>query len=139
MSSLLDYTNQIRDTYQSKLDVKQNHIMTVLTVVTTVFMPLTLIVGWYGMDKGGFNLGLEAHMNNAHLVFARACSEPNPDVHSGWSWKKLNETCWDLLKSGRINCEDIIDPVVSFEEAGDAYRTYLIEKPAESVKLGVVF
>ncbi|ETP71784.1 Mg2+/Co2+ transporter [Lachnospiraceae bacterium JC7] len=50
VSSLLDYSNQIRDTYQSRLDVKQNHIMTVLTVVTTVFMPLTLIVGWYGMN-----------------------------------------------------------------------------------------
>ena len=50
MNSLLDYTNQIRDTYQSRLDVKQNRIMTVLTVVTTVFMPLTLIVGWYGMN-----------------------------------------------------------------------------------------
>ena len=24
--------------------------MTLLTVVTTVFMPLTLIVGWYGMN-----------------------------------------------------------------------------------------
>ena len=50
MNSLLDYTNQIRDTYQSRLDVKQNRIMTVLTVVTTVFMPLTLIAGWYGMN-----------------------------------------------------------------------------------------
>ena len=50
VNSLLDYTNQIRDTYQSKLDVKQNRIMTVLTVVTTIFMPLTLIVGWYGMN-----------------------------------------------------------------------------------------
>ena len=50
VNSLLDYSNQIRDTYQSRLDVKQNRIMTVLTVVTTVFMPLTLIVGWYGMN-----------------------------------------------------------------------------------------
>ena len=50
VNSLLDYTNQIRDTYQSRLDVKQNRIMTVLTVVTTIFMPLTLIVGWYGMN-----------------------------------------------------------------------------------------
>lgn len=50
VNSLLEYTNQIRDTYQSRLDVKQNRIMTVLTVVTTVFMPLTLIVGWYGMN-----------------------------------------------------------------------------------------
>ncbi|MCR4589242.1 MAG: magnesium transporter CorA [Lachnospiraceae bacterium] len=50
VNSLLDYSNQIRDTYQSRLDVKQNRIMTVLTVVTTIFMPLTLIVGWYGMN-----------------------------------------------------------------------------------------
>ena len=50
VNALLDYTNQIRDTYQSQLDVKQNRIMTVLTVVTTIFMPLTLIVGWYGMN-----------------------------------------------------------------------------------------
>ena len=50
VNSLLDYTVQIRDTYQSRLDVKQNHIMTVLTIVTTVFMPLTLIVGRYGMN-----------------------------------------------------------------------------------------
>ena len=50
VNSLLDYTSQIRDTYESRLDVKQNRIMTVLTVVTTIFMPLTLIVGWYGMN-----------------------------------------------------------------------------------------
>ena len=30
--------------------IKQNRIMTILTVVTTIFMPLTLIAGWYGMN-----------------------------------------------------------------------------------------
>ena len=50
VTDLRDYTMQIRDTYESRLDVKQNGIMTVLTVVTTIFMPLTLIVGWYGMN-----------------------------------------------------------------------------------------
>jgi len=49
-SSLRDYTMQVRDLYQAQLDIKQNRIMTVLTVVTTIFMPLTLIVGWYGMN-----------------------------------------------------------------------------------------
>lgn len=49
-SSLRDYTMQLRDLYKAQLDVKQNRIMTVLTVVTTIFMPLTLIVGWYGMN-----------------------------------------------------------------------------------------
>ena len=49
-ASLRDYTMQLRDLYKAHLDIKQNRIMTVLTVVTTVFMPLTLIVGWYGMN-----------------------------------------------------------------------------------------
>ena len=49
-AALRDYSVQLRDLYQSQLDVKQNRIMTVLTVVTTIFMPLTLIVGWYGMN-----------------------------------------------------------------------------------------
>ena len=48
--SLRDYTMQLRDLYKAQLDIKQNRIMTVLTVVTTIFMPLTLIVGWYGMN-----------------------------------------------------------------------------------------
>ena len=45
-----DHAAQIRDIYKSYLDIKQNRIMTVLTIVTTVFMPLTLIAGWYGMN-----------------------------------------------------------------------------------------
>lgn len=45
-----EHTAQIRDIYKSHLDIKQNRIMTVLTIVTTVFMPLTLIAGWYGMN-----------------------------------------------------------------------------------------
>ena len=48
--SLRDYTMQLRDLYKAHLDLKQNRIMTVLMVVTTIFMPLTLIVGWYGMN-----------------------------------------------------------------------------------------
>ena len=49
-TSLSDYTMQLRDQYKADLDIKQNRIMTILTVVTTIFMPLTLIVGWYGMN-----------------------------------------------------------------------------------------
>ena len=50
VSSLLDYSIQIQDNYKSKQADKQNRIITVLTVVTTIFMPLTLIAGWYGMN-----------------------------------------------------------------------------------------
>ena len=50
VSSLLDYTIQIQENYKSRQTDKQNRIITVLTVVTTIFMPLTLIAGWYGMN-----------------------------------------------------------------------------------------
>lgn len=49
-SSLSDYTAQIRDLNQAQTDVKQNRTMTILTVITSIFMPLTLITGWYGMN-----------------------------------------------------------------------------------------
>lgn len=49
-SSVADHASQIRDIYMSSLDVKQNRIMTILTVVTSIFLPLTLIAGWYGMN-----------------------------------------------------------------------------------------
>ena len=49
-TSLRDHCNQVRDLYNAQLGVKQNRIMTLLTVVTTIFMPLTLIAGWYGMN-----------------------------------------------------------------------------------------
>ena len=49
-NSLNDYTIQIRDLQKTYMDIKQNRIITILTVVTTIFMPLTLIAGWYGMN-----------------------------------------------------------------------------------------
>ena len=50
VASLREHTMQVRDLHHSQLEVKQNKVMTILTVVSTIFMPLTLIVGWYGMN-----------------------------------------------------------------------------------------
>ena len=41
---------QLRDLIQSAIDVRQNRIMALLTVITSIFLPLTLIAGWYGMN-----------------------------------------------------------------------------------------
>jgi len=48
--NLREYTLQIREMYQARTAERQNKIMQFLTVVTTIFMPLTLITGWYGMN-----------------------------------------------------------------------------------------
>ena len=50
ISSLRDYTVQLRDLFSTQLDIRQNRTMSILTVVTTIFLPLTLIAGWYGMN-----------------------------------------------------------------------------------------
>ncbi len=47
---LQEYTVQLRETHDAMLDYNLNNIMKFFTVITTVFMPLTLIVGWYGMN-----------------------------------------------------------------------------------------
>ena len=50
VSLLREYILQIREMYQSQIDIAQNRTMGILTVVTTIFLPLTLLVGWYGMN-----------------------------------------------------------------------------------------
>lgn len=47
---LREYCMQVREVYQSQVEIRQNKIMKILTIVTTIFLPLTLIVGWYGMN-----------------------------------------------------------------------------------------
>lgn len=47
---LREYAAKIWETYQAAIDIRQNRVMQLLTVVTTIFMPLTLITGWYGMN-----------------------------------------------------------------------------------------
>ncbi len=41
---------QLRELYQSNLDLKLNTTMKLFTVITAIFSPLTLITGWYGMN-----------------------------------------------------------------------------------------
>ena len=49
-SHLLEYAQQVKDAYQAQVDAKQNSNMQFLTVISTIFFPLTLITGWFGMN-----------------------------------------------------------------------------------------
>jgi threonine dehydrogenase-like Zn-dependent dehydrogenase len=95
-------------------------------------------VGWARAFSGTLDLGKEAHFNNAVLVFSRASSEPNRD-HPRWDRRRIANSCWSMLASGAIDCEKIIDPVVSFDEAPGAYEEYVDRNPQKSVKLGIAF
>ena len=83
-------------------------------------------------------LGREAHFNNAKIVFSRACSEPLPD-YPRWNRRRIEDVCWHMLTTGYLNCEDIIYPVVPFEESDKDYVKYIVDEPQLSIKMGVKF
>jgi len=50
LESYREFSSDIRDNYISISSDKMNNIMMTLTVITTIFMPLTFIAGLYGMN-----------------------------------------------------------------------------------------
>lgn len=64
--NLRDYVTQMREACQAQIDIEQNNLMRFFTVITAVFLPLTLMVGWYGMN---FQNMPELSMEYAYPVF----------------------------------------------------------------------
>jgi len=87
---------------------------------------------------GGLNFGREAHFNYGKMMFSRAGSEPCPD-YPRWNRRRIEETCWEMLMNGYLNCEDIIFPVVPFERSDEAFMKYVDKEPHLGIKLGVEF
>ena len=50
VKQLRDYVVQLQESYDAMLSYNLNNIMKLFTVITTIFLPLSLIVGWYGMN-----------------------------------------------------------------------------------------
>ncbi|MBQ7203142.1 MAG: hypothetical protein IJS03_03880 [Eubacterium sp.] len=48
--TLSSSVTHLQDAYSASLDLKLNNTMKYFTVLTSIFFPLTLIVGWYGMN-----------------------------------------------------------------------------------------
>lgn len=68
---LLEYAQQVKEAYQAQIDARQNSNMQFLTVLSTIFFPLTLITGWFGMnfrDMPGLDNGYPAVMALSVIV-----------------------------------------------------------------------
>ena len=48
--NLREHLTQVREAFQNQLDISLNETMRFFTVITAIFLPLTLIAGWYGMN-----------------------------------------------------------------------------------------
>jgi magnesium transporter len=60
-----DLFSDIMDIYLSTLSLKMNEVMKVLTIISTIFIPLTFIAGVYGMN---FDLMPELRWKYGYLV-----------------------------------------------------------------------
>jgi magnesium transporter len=58
-----DLTSGLMDIYINTLNTRMNEVMKVLTVISTIFIPLTFIVGVYGMN---FEFMPELHWENGY-------------------------------------------------------------------------
>lgn len=96
------------------------------------------LCGWFKECHIPINLGREGHFNQQNVFFSRACSDPNRD-YPRWSFERICKESWKLMASGKINCENIVFPVVKFAECDKEYKHYIIEHPEESIKMGVEF
>jgi threonine dehydrogenase-like Zn-dependent dehydrogenase len=93
------------------------------------------VVGWYKECKGGLHLGMETHFNQLNLIFSRACSEPNRE-YPRWDFDRICAACWNMLSNQMFDCEEMVDPVVSFDEAPGMYMSINAD-PSSSIKMGI--
>ncbi len=85
--------------------------------------------------SAGLDLGAEAHMNRAKIVFTRACSNPNPD-HPRWHEDRIRETVWDFIQRGALKGERIVDAPALFAELHTVYPEIALH-PDRHIKLSV--
>ena len=64
-----DLAGEIRAGFQERIEVRQNNVMSMLTIVETVFTPLVLVTGWYGMN---FVNMPELKLHDAYFIVAAA-------------------------------------------------------------------
>ena len=73
VESYRDVTSGLMEMYLSALGMRTNEIMRVLTVISSIFIPLTFVAGLYGMnfdyDGGKMPLNMpELHFPHGYLI-----------------------------------------------------------------------
>ncbi len=70
IDNLRDLTTGVLDTYLSVVNNNMNNIMKTLTIFTTLFLPLTFITGFFGMNF--FSTTIDTHLLSGWASFALA-------------------------------------------------------------------
>ncbi|HEX2032760.1 MAG TPA: zinc-binding alcohol dehydrogenase [Chloroflexota bacterium] len=95
------------------------------------------LLSYYADEARGLYLGEEFHLNRLQLVSCRSESQPLRDA-PGWTLERLAQIALLWLTSGRLRTDGILTPIVTLDEAPEAFRQ-VDEHPETSIKLGVRF
>ncbi len=147
--NLREYSLQIRELYQTQIQMRQNKVMQLLTVVTTIFMPLTLLTGWYGMN---FDRMPELHWEFGYAVvigisvilviveiwyFKKRAGFYKKKKIFALLWKNPSIFCiiiiyiWNLQERGRgkMQNQNLLQILDSLDDTG----VYVIEKATRTL------
>lgn len=94
----------------------------------------TVVSTAYYHGTQGIRLAGEWHRNRISVISSRANSQPMPQPN--WTFSRIRDQSLKLLIEGRLDADDLVDPVVPFSQAADAYHQ-INERPERSIKLGI--
>ena len=85
--SLRDLISGALDTYLSALSNRTNEIMKTLTLVTVMFLPMSFLAGFFGMNFFGETLAFTSHLPKA-LLFWSTCLVMLGTPGAMWAWAR---------------------------------------------------
>jgi len=112
------------------------HISALQQAIIGVTFGGTIVAGAFPPPyPAGLDLGGEAHMNRAQIVFSRSESEPNRD-HPRWSYRRILEASFHLICRGQLDGRPLVDRVVPFSALPVEYPK-IATQPQAGIKLGI--
>lgn len=85
--SLRDLISGALDTYLSAISNRTNDIMKALTIVTVMFLPISFVTGFFGMNFFGEALAFQVHWPRPFLFWASCVLMVAPSIFI-WIWAK---------------------------------------------------
>jgi threonine dehydrogenase-like Zn-dependent dehydrogenase len=99
---------------------------------------LVVTVSFYHGAGSALRLGEEWHLTRVTVRSSMPVwGNPSRD-YPMWDDERVEDTAFELMRQGRLATNGLIDPIVSFEEAAEAYQM-VHSHPERCVKLGITF
>jgi len=98
------------------------------------YMGTVAVGAWCKPSSPALRLGEEFHMNRPRIISTRACSIPVEDAPR-WTYERIQASVLQLFVEGRLLGDPIVQPVVPFAQAAEAYGA-IEHEPDKYIKLG---